>query len=219
MKNWILIISIALTSLVSYAVPASIIRYDYDGFLSYVDDSDSLIPQFTAGDYFSGYFEFDATELNGSNVSLGRDVYRSSLGTIKSSFSINGVNFTSNGGEQIQIFDNYSGYDQFFFSSSRIFDAISLPDGMFILSRVQLRDYSSSVYDSTSIPSFLNKSDYQWHHFGLTGYRSSSDIAFHTRGYISNLKLHQVSEPSSMYLFFVLAILFFLKPNKRLWRQ
>jgi hypothetical protein len=181
---------------------ASLITYEFSGAFSRsvvvepLSNADANI-----GDYFLGQFTYDDEEPLFGIINPDTRA-RYSTGEILASTIINSYRASSD--PQLQIFNNWeftpggTAIDDFFLS---VYQYDNFGDGFYLL-QINLRDYTTAVLDSLSIP---NKEQIgalaSGGRFFLRRFASIGQEVWWADGAISNINLVSVPEPTAFAIF------------------
>ena len=177
----------ALMGLSSGAIAQTV--YNFTGAIDDIRDfggvGSSTTSQFTYGDLFTGSLSYDAGSPYVYTIQPNRDLYSGSSDPFTATIADYTVSGTSG---ELQLFDNYDGYDMVFISSLvGIISPELLGNANRAVLRLQLRDSSQTAVNG-ALPTSLNLDEYNaQRYFGLTGYASDGSFVWSLAGTISSL--------------------------------
>ena len=194
MRNLVLSLALALTSVSAHAVP---VLYDFAGALSFIRDTDDLVTEFFAlGDSFTGTVSY---ESDAPNESLDPDDHFSSRAAITAmTVQLNGFLFTSTSSGSI-----FMGGDSNVLSlrapseSDPVIESLDPPS-----TSIQTLFFGGPefVFDTDSLPTSLDLSDFSRGQMELFGANNVTDSHFSIHGIITSLTAVSLPEPGTLGL-------------------
>ena len=191
-------------ALIGTSVSAAPVKYNFTGYIDDIRDisgNTNITSKVVMGQSFSGSLYYDAESSFSYIIEPNRFLFTGPADPFEATLSGKTFEGTSS---QVQLFDNYSGYDQLFISTTDYSVPAPFSENTnYAVLRFQFREMTATTIKNGKLPTTISLADYQWLHFGFTGYTCPSCFTFHVAGKINNLQLASVPDNSTWSMFII----------------